>query len=128
MTSQLYKWNIKEPHRSLDVKTYVKCVFRLHIDLYPGVVYLQGRARTKSVLLVISLAGIKVCSPDGKVSTKQININCLLSCSLSYHLLWNIRVCGCTHLSEILFRSVFHQNFSPFVLLLLRIVSNTDVK
>ncbi|XP_063228938.1 SH2 domain-containing protein 5-like [Bacillus rossius redtenbacheri] len=27
---------------------------------------MRGTARTKSVLLVISLAGIKVCSPDGK--------------------------------------------------------------
>ncbi|KAJ9583576.1 hypothetical protein L9F63_022072, partial [Diploptera punctata] len=29
----------------------------------------RGSARTKPVLLVISLAGIKVCSPDGKITT-----------------------------------------------------------
>lgn len=45
----------------------------------------QGSARTKSVLLVISLAGIKVCSPDGKVSSiKNAKIFQVLCCLLFY--------------------------------------------
>lgn len=65
--------------------SYSLC-FPLYCNLYflwhkcqLSYVLLQGRSKKKSVLLVISLAGIKVCSPEGKVSKYFIRFYWLLA-------------------------------------------------
>jgi len=45
------------------------------------IVILQGVSRSRAVLLLVSLTGLKVCSPDGQVR-KEAPINIVIAPSL----------------------------------------------